>query len=201
MVPRFGRLRRIMVLSSLVRPPCLVSAEATPRPDDGIGFLYVNNNGRANSVRAFTVSRDGHLASLADSPFQTFGAGGSGGFPSFPSARPTLARKERVLYANNIQSGSISAFMMAPDGVLSPLVGSPFAVTAPEPLNPVEALAAHPLLPLLFAADATGLVRVFDLAPDGGPVASSAPFMFVGDRPEDLAPDRPEETASSVPSG
>src|SRR5436309_1959853 len=84
--------------------------------------------------------------------------------------------------------------------VLLAAIGWPCRINAPEPLNPVESLAAHPGLPLLFAADATGLVRVFDVSVEGGLVPSRAPFVFVSDHPEDLVVS-PDGTLLAVSSG
>src|SRR5438093_4484106 len=112
-------MRRAVVLLAAIGWPCLTQAATTPQGEEAIGFLYVNNDSAVNSVRAFTVRRSGRIESFAESPFPTLGRGGAGGFPTFPSARPTLARKGRFLYAINIQSGSISGFVIQPDGALS----------------------------------------------------------------------------------
>jgi len=179
-----------MSLATLAIPALalwLLPAQAAAPPEDIIGHLYVNNDSAVNSVRAFEVRRSGRLISLPDSPYPTLGRGGTGGFPALPTARPTLARKGRFLYATNIQSASISGFEILPDGALRGLSGSPFAVTTPAPLNFVEGLATHPDLPFLFAGDATGLIRSMEITSSGELLQRQTGFVFVEDRPEDIA--------------
>src|SRR5262245_16334369 len=48
-----------------------------------LGYLYVNNNGTFNSVRAFRLLSDGRLESLPGSPYPAF-ARGAGSQVTFP---------------------------------------------------------------------------------------------------------------------
>ncbi|HKY32576.1 MAG TPA: thrombospondin type 3 repeat-containing protein [Candidatus Polarisedimenticolia bacterium] len=164
------------------------------------GFLYVNNNGTVNSVRAFSVRSDGTMASLDGSPYPTLGRGGTGGSFTFPSARPTLARHRRFLYATNVLGSSVSGFEVHSDGSLASLSGSPFAVLRPAAFNPVEGLASHPGRPLLFVADSTGAVSAFAIQDDGGLRQAAAGPALLGERPEDLAV-HPDGSLLAVSSG
>ncbi|HET9481746.1 MAG TPA: beta-propeller fold lactonase family protein, partial [Candidatus Polarisedimenticolia bacterium] len=158
-----------------------------PAADDVVGFLYVNNNGAANSVRAFLVRRDGRIESLPGSPFDTRGRGGTSGSLTFASARPTLARAGAFLYAVNIQGGSLSGFRILETGGLQPVAGSPFRLSSPVPFNPVEMVAAHPSGRLLFSADDTGIIRAMEITATGSLLASGAAEATVAERPEVIA--------------
>jgi len=174
----------------LLAPAWLLGSALVVRllPSDPAGWLYVNNNGAANSVRAFTVGRDGSLTSMPGSPFATLGAGGTGGFTTFPSARPTLARKDSFLFATNIGDGSISVFSIGLDGTLRPLTGSPIRVTEAQGTPaPLEGLAVSPRDPFLFAASATGKIRLLHIGATGTLIQAATPATLVAGRPEDLA--------------
>src|SRR5262249_29762684 len=92
------------------------------------GFLYLNTNGRFNSVASFRVLRAGLLEPLPGSPFLTGGSGslGSSGRLAFPGV--VIAHGGRYLYATNADTRSVAGFAVRRDGTLETLPGSPFDI-------------------------------------------------------------------------
>jgi sugar lactone lactonase YvrE len=91
-------------------------------------FVYVNNDAAAgqNSVSAFSVAANGALTPVAGSPFATGGTGLTGG--DYAANRIATAIMKSFLYVANGGSNNVSAFSIDPaSGVLTPVVGSPFA--------------------------------------------------------------------------
>jgi 6-phosphogluconolactonase len=79
--------------------------------------------GSSGSIFAFTMNQDGSLTAVAGSPFQA-----GAGLSHLAVVSPTTAPGAAFLYGANSDdaSGSISAFSIATNGVLTPVAGSPF---------------------------------------------------------------------------
>ena len=104
--------------------------------------LYVNANVAAagrNSGVGYRRAADGTLTPLPGSPYPT---GGQGFFvadaplgPFDGDGQVIIDRQRGILYASNPGSNSVAAFVIASDGSLTPLPGSPFATVGPAPTS------------------------------------------------------------------
>ena len=113
--------------------------------------LYIlDNNGEPgkNAVLGYHRNIDGSLTALPGSPFLTggtgFGTTGTTAATALLLAPPGPFDGENfmaadpvggILYVPNGGSDNISALRMAPDGALSPVRGSPFAITGNTPVT------------------------------------------------------------------
>lgn len=99
------------------------------------GYLYLNGiSARQNMVAAFETKTTGTLLRLIGSPYPT---GGGGPDDPPPSAAPGLAFAPRgpTLFALNTVSHSVTAFGVGGEGGLAAVPGSPFMVSATDPLG------------------------------------------------------------------
>lgn len=145
-------------------------------------FVYTNNGTTPfNTISAFSVEPDGHLAPIPGSPF----AAGAFGFVSGAEASPQTTIVGKFLYASN--ANDIGAYSIDPNsGGLTPVAGSPFPIGAvPQRVS----LAATPDGRLLFGGYSIsrsihgfsigangGLTEIsrFDFPPDSTPVSVAA---------------------------
>ncbi|HSA87146.1 MAG TPA: beta-propeller fold lactonase family protein [Nitrospira sp.] len=121
-------------------------------------FVYVTNQGGANSVSAFTVnSTTAELTLVANSPF----AAGSN-----PSA-VTVSPNGNFLYVANGGSNNVSAYAITTGtGALTPVTNSPFAAG----VSPV-ALTIEPTGEFLYVANGGGNVSAYEIAAGTGALA------------------------------
>ncbi len=104
--------------------------------------LYVDANVAAagrNAVLAYRIAADGSLSALRGSPFPTNGRGYiDNSFKLGPfdhDQELTIDAARDVLYAVNGGSNTVSAFLIAPGGGLSPVVGQPFRSHGSTPVS------------------------------------------------------------------
>jgi len=143
--------------------------------DKSGNFLFSLNQGSAvpavpASISVFSIDPNrGLLTPIAGSPFPFASLVAPN--PQFLIASPT----GEFLYVSNGASGTVSAFSIGGNGVVTELAGSPFATEAGAT---VAGLAIDPKGQLLYAADSTNnTIAAFNVAASGalGPVPGS-PF-------------------------
>src|SRR5215471_13622368 len=131
-------------------------------------FVYTNDNFSPNTVSVFQVNpSNGALTLIPGSPFLT---GGNGGGRDVNAENITTAMQGTAgfLYAANNGSSTISAFGINPKtGTLTPVPGSPFAVTPANPPSTMS-LIASPNGHFLFQVDESStLIRTFNIGANG----------------------------------
>jgi 6-phosphogluconolactonase len=127
--------------------------------DPGGKFVFVANQA-SNSISVFNLATDGSLSPVSGSPF--------------PAAHPfglAINPSGKVLYANNFPDSmaadlnSVSAFLIAPNGALSPLAGSPSPTANSSGFASSIGMAIDPQGKFLFVADHMAQAIVpFDIA-------------------------------------
>jgi hypothetical protein len=140
-------------------------------------FVYINNDiAGPNSVSGLSAAADGSLTPIPGSPFMTGGTGA--GIELSAANLITSVVVKDFLYAGNSRSNNVSAFSIDPTtGILTPVVGSPFATGAGSGGGGIS-LAATPDGQFLIAANAfSNIITVYSVAASGAlaPVAGS-PF-------------------------
>ena len=104
-------------------------------------IVYIESNNAAigqNSILAYRRAANGSLTPLPGSPFLT---GGRGFYvKKFPGpfdsdSEIVLDRRRGILYAVNSGSSSVAALTIRPDGSLSPVAYSPFAIPGTNPIS------------------------------------------------------------------
>src|SRR5882672_8156173 len=154
---------------------CLATALLTATSLAQNQYVYTNDNaspattGAPNTVSAFITNADGTLSLLPGSPFQTGGNGTNGGrLAAYDITIVSRARDEastsafaaNLLYAVNQGDGTLAAFGLDPaTGNLTALDGPPggdYSIT-PSPDGRF----------LFVTNDATTVIRVYTIAPDG----------------------------------
>ena len=148
-------------------------------------FVYTNNDtSPTNTVSGFSIGPSGSLTQIAGSPFAT---GGNGQLGLFSSNRITSCTVGTFLYVANSGSGNISAFSINPTtGALTPVAGSPFAISGASSLG--FGISMAPTLDGKFLIATNGnstagsnSITVFSVAANGSlvPIAGS-PFPAGG---------------------
>lgn len=109
-----------------------------------VGTVYTQSNiptENGNTILGFRRDAEGKLTPLPGSPFPTNGAGIVD--PTFDLSNGTLGSDGEIiinpehtrLFAVNSGSNTIAVFNIAPDGSLSPVIGSPFPSGGVEPVS------------------------------------------------------------------
>jgi 6-phosphogluconolactonase (cycloisomerase 2 family) len=159
------------------------------------GFLYLNGLSPLNQAAGFETKATGTLLPLPGSPYLTLGSGRQDNPP--PSSAPGLAfaRRGAHLVALNPLSRSVTVFDLAGSGVLSPGIGSPYAV----PLDEALGLSIDPAGETLYVAGrepgvpegGAGVLVPFAVARSGRLTPLSVAPTPIGGVPDgmDLAPD------------
>lgn len=146
--------------------PDIVGTGFQPQPPYG-GPLYVSDP-NTNAIDAFAVNgSNGTFTQMTGSPFSLGGpAGTAAGLLTFGN----------YLYAGDT-NGTIAAFDIATNGVLSTIPGSPFAAGT-APLHIASAYTGSPSVPLLYVADFSGGgIWAFTIGSDGALTAvPGSPF-------------------------
>jgi 6-phosphogluconolactonase len=115
--------------------------------DPGGKFVFVSNQG-SSSISVFALAADGSLSPIPGSPF--------------PAASPfgmAVNPSGKVLYVNNFPDSmasdlnTVSAFQIAANGALSPLVGSPTPTANSAGFASSVGMAIDPQGKFLFVAD------------------------------------------------
>jgi len=159
------------------------------------GFLYLNGLSPQNRAAGFETKTTGTLLPLPGSPYLTLGSGMQNDPP--PSAAPGLAfaRRGAHLVALNPLSRSLTVLDLAGSGILSPGIGSPYAV----PLDAALGLSIDPAGETLYVAGrepddpggGEGVLVPFAVARSGRLTALPGPPVPIGGIPDgmDLSPD------------
>jgi 6-phosphogluconolactonase (cycloisomerase 2 family) len=101
----------------------LPTASASP---EVAGYVFVNlNTSPANTIAGFARHTDGSLSPLSGSPFAVGGVGKA--VASQGSLQEATAGDNHYLLATDGGSSQISSLLIASDGSLHPVTGSPFA--------------------------------------------------------------------------
>jgi 6-phosphogluconolactonase (cycloisomerase 2 family) len=146
-------------------------------------FLFINDDQTINTVSAFSVSSDGTLTAIADSPFATGGTGSAGG-GFIASNRIGVAGT--FLFASNAFSNNVSVFAIdSSSGRLAAVAGSPFA-TGGDGGDGI-AVSPTPDGKFLMAANSnSSSITVFSVASNGALTRiASSPFATVS-RPDGI---------------
>ena len=145
----------------------------------GRQFVYVNNNVvGANSVTGFEVERDGSLTTLPGSPFAT--GGNSNGFSANIDSIDASA-DGACLYASNASPGTLSAFAIESDGVLTQV-----GTVSTSGTNPVG-VAVDDVNERVYVANfSSGTIHVYDMQPDCSLVSRGVNFVSPATTPLDL---------------
>lgn len=131
------------------------------------GTLYVASS--SGSIFAFTINQDGSLTAVAGSPFQA-----GAGLSHLAVVPSTTAPGTAFLYGANSDdaNGSISAFSIASNGVLTAVAGSPFPTASGS--GPEGFYAGSNIL--YVALKNANAVAALAIASDGSLSLIAAPF-------------------------
>ena len=126
-----GILRK---LRTVLYPVFLLAALALSASSAKAQFLYVHDDSfGGNRIFAFSVAPNGALTPVPGSPFATGGIGQV----NFDVGSITIASVSNRVYSTNRGSSTVSGFSVNPNGSLTPVPGSPFALSqgAPQPIG------------------------------------------------------------------
>lgn len=121
---------------TLSMPSSLLHASDSPT------YVYVESNLKgtnANSIYAFTQKSDGHLETVAGSPFATAGSGvqySGYNIGPFDSDQEIITNPQHtLLFAVNSGSDTIAVMHIGAGGSLTPVEGSPFPSGGSDPVS------------------------------------------------------------------
>jgi len=133
-------------------------------------FVYTNDDDDlVNTVSGFSVAENGTLTPLANSPFQTGGAGAGGGF----YAANRIVISGNLLFASDAGTQDVAVFTIDPgSGTLTAVPGSPFATGEVGGASSISLAHVDVRVPteleFLYAGDSdTGAVTGFSVAANG----------------------------------
>jgi 6-phosphogluconolactonase len=176
-----GRLRPLAG-STVTLPDGSQPGDVLFSPD---GSKLVGTRVETSLIDSFTVKRNGLLRAAPGSPFAAQGLG-----PFGSQFRPTNSEQLYVSNAHNVgpDTGTVSAFAVDADGVLTPIGASPFPNNQTAPCW-VEI--SHDGRYLFAVNTASGSISSYEIAADGSlTLLENTPITGAG-TPEDarLAPD------------